>query len=204
MSADAFEKTNLGWQVQQLQQQLGEWIELTFSPTQRKGWDKSPFSWLDNLSLPDWLPKVFFWLAIGLLVAWIAWQLWQAWGYSLSSFRLRQRNSASKPRQEAAIERSLSDWLRLAQDFYRQGNYREACRAIYMAMLQRLNDTGIAPHEPSRTDGEYLQITQQFPPEISYQTLLTVHEQLCFGNAEISSVDFDRCQQAYNEIDSNE
>jgi hypothetical protein len=71
-------------------------------------------------------------------------------------------------------------------------------------MLQQLNDAGIAPQQPSRTDGEYLQLTQDLPQQQSYQTLLAIHEQLCFGNVEISGSVFEECQEAYREIQALE
>jgi hypothetical protein len=73
-----------------------------------------------------------------------------------------------------------------------------------MAMLQRLNDTGIVQHEPSRTDGEYLQLLiQQLPQPRPYQTLLMTHQQLCFSNVEASPSLFEQCQQAYREIEAS-
>jgi hypothetical protein len=72
-----------------------------------------------------------------------------------------------------------------------------------MALLQQLNDNGIALHQPSRTDGEYLRLTQDLPQEQAYELLLLVHEQLCFGDREISQPVFEECQQAYREITGN-
>jgi hypothetical protein len=68
-------------------------------------------------------------------------------------------------------------------------------------MLQRLNDTGIVKDQPSRTDGEYLQLVQQLPQPQPYQTLLITHQELSFSNAEASPSLFDECQQAYREIE---
>jgi hypothetical protein len=71
-----------------------------------------------------------------------------------------------------------------------------------MAMLQRLNDSGLAPHHSSRTDGEYLQLVQQLSQPQPYQTLIMTHQRLCFSNAEVSSAVFEQCQQAYREIEA--
>ncbi|MGB3204593.1 MAG: DUF4129 domain-containing protein, partial [Crinalium sp.] len=104
-------------------------------------------------------------------------------------------------RQPTTIsELTVSDWLKRSQTFQRQGNYAEACRCLYMAMLQQLNDSGIVPHQPSRTDGEYLQLIQDLPQYRSYETLLTTHQKACFGNTEIRAVEFEQCQQAYRAI----
>jgi len=69
-----------------------------------------------------------------------------------------------------------------------------------MAVLQRLNDAGTAVHQPSRTDGEYLELIQQLPQPVPYETVITIHEQLYFGNTEASASTFEQCQQAYQQI----
>ena len=69
-----------------------------------------------------------------------------------------------------------------------------------MAALQRLNDAGTAIHQTSRTDGEYLQLIQQLPQPAPYETVISIHQQLYFGNAEASQSTFEQCQQAYQQI----
>jgi hypothetical protein len=70
-----------------------------------------------------------------------------------------------------------------------------------MAMLQKLNDSDIAPHQLSRTDGEYLHIIQQLPNFNPYQILLINHQKLLFGNEEATSNMWQECQQAYRQIE---
>jgi hypothetical protein len=102
---------------------------------------------------------------------------------------------------QSATEHTLSGWMQQVQEFQRQGNYREACRSLYMATLQRLNDAKIVPHQSSRTDREYWGLVKLLPQSEAYQTLLRTHELLCFGEATISAETFNRCQQAYREIE---
>ena len=85
---------------------------------------------------------------------------------------------------------------------YRQGNYSEACRCLYIATLQQLHEKKILRHKSSRTDGEYLQLLQlSVTPIQPYETLITTHEQLCFNNTEVQEENYQQCQQAYREID---
>ena len=201
MPTDSFEKNNLGWQLSQLQQRIGEWWELQtsrFAPN------------VPNLSLPSWwdspilqkLVKTAFWVILGLLFIWVSWQMWRRFHpyiYSLTnSLSQIAENGSKAPTQDL----SAVTWLQRSQKFQRQGNYREACRCLYMAMLQRLNDSGIAPHHSSRTDGEYLQLVQQLPQSQPYRTLIMTHQRLCFSNAEVSSAVFEQCEQAYREIEA--
>jgi hypothetical protein len=68
-------------------------------------------------------------------------------------------------------------------------------------MLQRLHETNLVPHKPSRTDREYLQLLQLSLSETQpYETLITTHEQLCFGNGEVLPENYQQCRQAYQEI----
>ncbi|AFZ13313.1 hypothetical protein Cri9333_2446 [Crinalium epipsammum PCC 9333] len=197
MATEEFEQTNFGWQLQQLQQQLGEWIELEFSRRNLPDWSLP--DWLKNLSLPSWLLKAVFWGIVAFLVIWIGWQLWRVWGSSLTALSGKLRNLDQQATTKVS-ELTVSEWLKRSQIFQRQGNYAEACRCLYMAMLQQLNDSDIVPHQPSRTDGEYLQLIQNLPQYRSYETLLTTHQKACFGNTEIRAVEFEQCQQAYRTI----
>jgi hypothetical protein len=197
MSAGSFEKNNLGWQFGQLRQRVEEWFELKTSGL------------LPNVSVPSWgdspvlemIFKAVFWLMVGLLLAWTSWLIWRLLRPYLYSLTKQLNQPTDKATKTSASESSVADWLGRSQKFQQQGNYREACRCLYMAMLQRLNDSGIAPHQSSRTDGEYLQLIQQLPQPQPYQTLLVTHQQLCFSNAEASSSVFEQCQQAYREIE---
>jgi len=199
MTTGEFEKTNWGWQLSQLQQQVGEWIELQLSRFD------------SNLHLPEWylprrteeLIKAIAWLLLGLLLIWLGWQLWRLLEPYLYSFVSQARNPASITTNQTS-ELAVEEWLKRSQAYFNQGNYREACRCLYMAVLQRLHERAIAPHQPSRTDREYLQLVQQLPQSQSYQTLIATHEQLCFGNAEIALETFAQCQQAYQKISREE
>ena len=195
MPIGSFEKTNWGWQLSQFQKQVGEWVELQVSrfasSLPKSSWPRINAPWLGELL------KAVVLLLLGLCLTWLGWKLRRLLKPYLYSLSGSPRASATTQVNEL----SAQAWLQRSQACFRQGNYREACRYLYLAMLQRLNDTGIAPHQPSRTDGEYRQLVQQLPQSQSYQTLITTHEQLCFGNAEIKLETFDQCQQAYREIE---
>lgn len=199
MSANAFEKTNLGWQLQQLQQRLVEWLELQLSQL------RPSLPGIPNVSTPEWLNsltwllvRVAFWVILGwVLIRLVLWLMPKMLAY-WNSLNLKTGKQATA----ASGELTAEGWLLRSRQLYRQGEYRDAARALYMAMLQQLNDSGIAPHQPSRTDGEYIQITQDLPQHQAYQKLLQTHERLCFGNGEITPEAFEQCQQAYRDISS--
>jgi hypothetical protein len=192
MPADDFEKTNWGWQLSQLQQQIGEWIELQLSHL-----TVAPS--LDLSRLGIWL-KVSAWLLLGLFVAWLGWQLRRGLTRFVGLILSLSRNAVSASDSSVADEMTVQHWVQQSQVYFGEGNYREACRCLYLAMLQQLHDTGMIPHKQSRTDKEYLKLTENLPQSQFYQTLITTHEELCFSNNEILPETFNRCQRAYRQI----
>ncbi|MBD2359067.1 DUF4129 domain-containing protein [Tolypothrix sp. FACHB-123] len=199
MPTDSFEKTSWDWQLSQLRQQVGEWTEYEFSRF-RSAIPEWPKEW----SISPWLAKllnVLFWLVVAGLLVWVIWRLWQEFRPYIYSWLRNRGNNFATNRTVEADELSVSLLLERSQQLYRQGNYREACRCLYLALLQHLHDRSIIRHQPSRTDGEYLQLLRSIVTPIQpYETLITTHEQLCFGNAEILPENYEHCQQAYREI----
>lgn len=198
MSTDTFEKTNLGWQFSLFQKQVEEWVEYQFSHFQKAlpelpGWSISP--WLSELL------KLLFWLVLSLFIAWIVWRLWQEFGHFIYSWLAGVGNSPVSGAKIRSHEATIAFLLTRSQEFSRQGNYREACRCLYLAMLQQLHQQAIAIQQSSRTDGEYLQLLSSYvTPLQPYETLITTHEQLCFANTEILPENYQQCRQAYQEI----
>jgi Domain of unknown function (DUF4129) len=196
MSVSDFESTTWGWRWQQWQQESGEWIELKLSQLFPKLAPNVP----ENVdSLPqfdlDWLVR-----GVGiLLLAWMAWLLgrwiWELWNRGI--LRTSTTQFPLKEKQQSTVK----DWLARSQTQQAQGNYRAACRCLYMAMLQRLHDTEVVPNQPNLTDEEYRQLLQQQPQNQSYKILLDTHERLYFGKQKATPNTFDRCQQAYREIE---
>lgn len=199
MAADSFEKTNFGWQVRLLLQQAREWVELQMSQRQPQTPDTPPSRAIDWESL-SWLGKVFFWIMLALLLAWVGLQVFRLWGGVLDRFPALLKNQAQQGNRGQEPQVSAAAWVARSRQYQRQGKYRAACRALYMAMLQRLHDIGAAPNEPSRTDGEYRQIVEQLPHPAPYQTLLATHERHSFGSIRATLEDCDRCQEAYRAI----
>lgn len=189
--AGNFEKTNLDWQIQLVLRQIGEAVEKLF---QAAGGVTPP-----NFSPPEAFFRGVFWLLVLVLVAWLLWQLYGLlspyWGLPL----LRRRRASSAPMSQPEPVLSLDAWLERSRSLAQQGNYREACRALYQAMLHKLDGTGLVPALASRTDGEYLNCLQTLPNPRPYQVVIQVHERLCFSDAPITPELFRRCEQAYQE-----
>lgn len=192
MTQAGFQRNNLDWQLQQLGRRINEWLEWQF-----RGVDDAS---LPNTTLAPWFLETLFWLLVSSIVIGLTWQLWIGLRPYLAKQRQRPRQGRRSPVSQTPVQVSLEEWLRRAQQYQHQGNYAQACRALYMAMLQRLQDRQRLPQQPGLTDGEFLQVVQTFSSPAPYQVLITTHEQVCFSDRPISAETLSRCQQAYQEI----
>jgi len=192
VASGTFEKSSADWWIQKQQQQVGEWIE-SFLSSFRLGNLGS-----EDWALPEWFLQGFFWTVIMGLVAGLGWQLYQIFQPYIEGYLRRTKGRSPSPRH--SVQPSATEWLERSRHAQQQGNYREACRALYMASIHHLNDRDLIRQEESRTDGEYLSLILQIDPPQPYQLLIRTHERLCFSNAAISAETFERCWQAYQEI----
>ena len=189
MATGAFEKDSIGWRFQQLLQRGGEWWELQLQ------------KWFKDIPNPNviWVIVIFvMFILLVFLLIWLGWRLWQ-W---LDPYIQRIGTQISQSiENKAQTEISVAGWLKRSAQFQQRGNYSQACRCLYLAMLQRLHDSGLILHQDSRTDGEYLYLIQQLPQPDPYETLLITHQQLCFADRSASLSLLEECQQAYQQID---
>ena len=191
----SFEKIGWRWQIDRLQQQLGEWIEVRM-----RSIDALPSA----DPLPAWV-SVFLvrlsWLLLAGLLLWFSYRVlypyYQQWLVKSKHIKL----SSDRSIVQAS---TVPELLAKSQQFQQEGDYTQAARWLYLAMLQRLNDTKLVPHQPSLTDREYLKLLDTFPAIQSGNLLISTHEQIHFGDAIVTAADFDRCQQAVKEVMSYE
>jgi Domain of unknown function (DUF4129) len=199
MAAGTFEKTNIGWELSKVGQRFGEWLDWVISDS------KDPNRDVDDWSLPPWLMQTIFWGVIAIAVLWILWQLYRLINpYLPQIFRWQQGDRIVQPLSDQEKAAAIASWMARYQQVRQQGNWREACRALYMAALQQLNDRELIRDEPSRTDGEYVSLLTMVDRPQPYQLLVRTHEQLHFSSANASDETCDRCLQAYQEIEQSQ
>ncbi|TAE54338.1 MAG: DUF4129 domain-containing protein [Nostocales cyanobacterium] len=202
MNTEAFEKTNWSWQFYLFQMRVGEWLDYQFSRFQKSlpklpsGWEISPEMW--------YLLNILFWVILAVFVIWVIWRLWQEFGTYIYAWLAKLDNFQISDKNVSYRQLSSNILIKKAQEFYQQSNYREACRYLYLAMLQQLHEKAIAPQQPSRTDGEYLQLLNSKTNAIQpYETLITTHEKLCFSDQQILPENYQQCEQAYQDLFDN-
>ena len=186
------EKTSWRWQLEQLQQQLGEWIEVKLRSNDRD---------LQLDIFPPWLGALLVrltWLVLAGLIIWFGYRVIYPY---LQKWIERNQQSKSLLDVVSVPAYTVVELLNKSQQSQRDGDYTQASRWLYLAMLQRLNDANLIPHQFSRTDREYLQLLRTVPIIDVGEVLVSIHEQLHFGNKQIEIIDFDRCQAAYQQIE---
>jgi Domain of unknown function (DUF4129) len=185
---DKFQKTNWSWQLEQLQQRFSEWIEV-----------KLKFA-APKTGISPWVATLISYILWSVLIAGVAWIMYLI----ISRYwpQLKLRRPTTNPSTPPVRSYTVVELLAQAQQFQSQKNYSEACRYLYLAMLQRLNDANLIPHQTSRTDREYAEILRSLPIIANSNILLQTHEQFKFADRTITADGFDRCQQAYTQLDS--
>jgi Domain of unknown function (DUF4129) len=138
------------------------------------------------------------WLILAGLIIWFGYRI-------VYPYLQRWLTANNQPKSE--LDRSpapvytVAELLAKSQQFQRDRDYTQASRWLYLAMLQRLNDANLIPHQFSRTDREYIQLLSTVPIVDVGAILVSIHEQLHFGDKQMAIEDFDRCQQAYRQIE---
>lgn len=200
MSTAVFEKTNSGWEFSLFQQKIGEWLEYQWYrlqgnlPELPENWGMS--SWLSNILI------IMFWIVLTTFLCWIGLRLWRKFSPDIYNW-LKAGNYGFADTTSSSII-SIDELLTKTQQFAQQGNYKEACRCLYLAMLQQLDQQAIIRNQFSRTDAEYLQLLKSNISTMQpYETLIMTHERLCFSNYEILLENYQQCQQAYQQLFNN-
>ena len=199
MSNNTWEKTTWEWELYLFNQRIQQWLEYQYSQLFKNIPENSRFSISEQILE---ILQVLFWLILVLLLAWVIWRLWQefypeihTWWKNLNS-RFGHPSTPDSPPQLSG-----NFLLSKSQEFYHQGDYQKACQFLYFSMLQQLHERAIALQEPSRTDGEYLQLLLGNVASIQpYETLITTHEQLCFSNHKVSAENYQHCLHSYQEL----
>ncbi|MBO0350414.1 DUF4129 domain-containing protein [Phormidium pseudopriestleyi FRX01] len=193
MPTESFENNSIGWQIQLFRQNISEWWERQTSKLELPEFPQLEISGLDQVA------RVIGWAIAILLAVWFLWRISDV----LVPYLYRVFGPTPVKGQETTLTPRLSveEWLKRSRQFQSKGNYGEACRCLYLAMLQGLNDRGLILHQPSLTNREYQILLQQNIRSSAYQTLLQTHEQFYFGNQNITADKLGECQEAYREIE---
>ncbi len=183
-----FRRDGIGWQIGKLRRNFDEWLEVV---SRSEGAEEKEFT------VPDWVIQLLKFLAWLILIVFLAW-LGLITYRLIRNYWLERQGLGEKIKQDPHSHKTFLQLAQSAQSYYSQGDYREACRHLYLALLQALHDRGILPQAVSRTDGEYRRSLGE--PFQNCRTVINIHENLVFGNLIPSKQDFENCKTALNQI----
>ncbi len=115
--------------------------------------------------------QILFWLlvvaAVGIVAMWV-----------FRFFASRDRVNALPPSAAVIAARTWQEWIRLAREAARRGDFREAVHSTYWAGIARLEDLGVVPKDRTKTPREYLRLviepeTGQLAPSPTHREPLT-------------------------------
>jgi Domain of unknown function (DUF4129) len=197
MSAGSFKQDGLNWRINLIKQRFGEWMEDQTSQL-NPNWDFASF----QSTLLWQIIKFCLWSIIAILLVWITWQLWLLFRLYWKRWQRTSARHATFTPPTQTTQLSAADWVERSQSARVDGNYHLAIICLYQAMLKLLDERGIIPTQLSLTDQEYRRSLLKIAVTSlnSYELLLSIHQRLCFSQAEADRALFEECQQAYQQI----
>lgn len=107
--------------------------------------------------------------------------------------QLKQKSSAGI-RGASAVEELLDadGWKRQAAKLAAANDYKSACRAVYLSLLQDMHERGIAEFAPARTNYEYGYALAKHPEiQREFKAMAARVETIWFGNRIADDSDYD-------------
>ena len=125
--------------------------------------------------------------------------------YALNKFswskKLERRAKALLDDDEP--ERSLDEWLEMADKLEREGKYREAVRCLYLACLLKIDEARIARFERSQTNWEHLariEASPRRPEDFHFREPTKAFDEIWYGMRVKGSEDVMRFRAWYREV----
>ena len=194
MPSTNFEKTNPAWDLRLWQQRSGEWFDRILSGWQPTDSATNPTP-VQPPTIPAQLWTVIFWLLVLALVTTIVWNLYPIVHRILTKSRTRQPTEISTQ----PIDHTQTEWFQQAKKAQSQGDYTQACRALYLAMIAKLQAQALIAKDPSLTNDEYRRLLKARSP--SYRTLINAHDESVYTDRPVTQDRYAECDRAYRDID---
>jgi hypothetical protein len=112
-------------------------------------------------------------------------------------------DTAKSTKGASAVEEILdaSGWRRQAEKLAAAGDYKGACRAVYLCLLQSLHENEIAVFAPAKTNYEYSYTLAKYPNiQAPFRELAERVEVIWFGNKEASKEDYEASVGQLNQL----
>ena len=105
--------------------------------------------------------------------------------------------------EEDEPDRTVDEWLQLADDHAAAGRYREAVRALYLACLLRFDESDVARFDRGQTNWEHLariEGSANLPPGIEFRSPTQRFDRIWYGYQTEGQPDVDLFRNWYQTI----
>ncbi|HSI72102.1 MAG TPA: DUF4129 domain-containing protein [Fimbriimonas sp.] len=107
--------------------------------------------------------------------------------FAVKHFRWKARleRRAATLLEESEPERTLDEWLEMANALEAEGRYREAVRALYLACLLRFDEALVARFDRSETNWEHLariELSSKRPEGLDFRTPTRLFDHVWYGH----------------------
>jgi hypothetical protein len=155
---------------------------------------------MPNVGVPTWIiPAV--WGILGLLILGLLFFVLKH-----ISWKRTLRRRAKTVLEDDEPERTLDEWLAMADDYASQGKYREAVRAMYLSCLLKFDEAGIARFIRGETNWEHLsriRSSTKLPDTIDFVPPTQAFDRIWYGFHVNGIADFDQFRAWYQGISEN-
>jgi hypothetical protein len=150
----------------------------------------------------------------GLFGEWIIYFAWIALASAVVIFliyglrrvdfaKLLKRKAKSTILDDEEPDRTLDEWLILADQLEREGRYREAVRSLYLACLLKIDESRIARFDRGQTNWEHLariEASPRRPENLDFRKPTQAFDRIWYGYQVDGASDVDRFRGWYREI----
>ena len=152
---------------------------------------------LPNTSIPNWIVPGM-WILLGLAVL--------VFGYFVLrhfTWKKALKRKAKAMLEDDEPERTLDEWLALADEHLAAGRFREAVRAMYLSCLLKFDETGIARFIRGETNWEHferIQASIKLPPGLDFRPPTQAFDRIWYGHHVRGSEDVEQFRFWYQQI----
>jgi len=125
------------------------------------------------------------------------------WAIRHFSWKRSLERKAKAMLEEDEPERTVDEWMELAESLIASGRYREGVRCLYLACLLRFDEFGVARFDRSQTNWEHLyriRSSIKMPRDLRFEPATQRFDVIWYGNRTATHEDVVQFKSWYEEI----